>query len=194
MTDEERERKVERWSKEEGKLLGGEGEGETDTFSILSFYPSIRCMLSYLTASSSHKRSPFLLGLLTGLVLSLSSLSTAFFIADRREKQRRRKRLASLGFDDDLDDDEDEDDYEYQEFLMDQEQEFDDNTDADAETNVTGTQEGEGEAARVRTRRLRLGLKERNRRRRREKNSIQIRSGQIVRGVEGLIGECIEER
>jgi len=149
-------------------------------------------MFSIFTSSSSHKRSPFLLGLLTGLILSLSSLSTAFFIADRRERARRRKRLASLGFDDDLDEDEEDDDLEYDEEFYDEENDNDNgnvtDTGVDGST-VNGGTEGGREQARLATRRVKLGLRDRNRRRKREKNSIQIRSGQIVRGVEGLIGE-----
>ncbi|EPQ28086.1 uncharacterized protein PFL1_04413 [Pseudozyma flocculosa PF-1] len=80
-----------------------------------------------------HRRSTFFLGLCTGLVLGLGSLTSVFYLAEKRERKRRRRRLRAYGLDDD---DEDE--------------------------------------------RLRREI--------RGRDSIQIRSGQVVRGIEGLIG------
>ncbi|KAJ1023568.1 hypothetical protein NDA16_003185 [Ustilago loliicola] len=83
--------------------------------------------------SRSHRKSTFLIGVFTGLVLGLGSITSVFFFAERRERKRRRRKLRSYGLDD-----EDEE--------------------------------------------------ERRRRELRGRDPIQIRSGQVVRGVEGLIG------
>ena len=83
--------------------------------------------------SRSHRKSTFLIGVFTGLVLGLGSITSVFFLAERRERRRRRRKLRSYGLDD-----QDED--------------------------------------------------ERRRRELRARDPIQIRSGQVVRGVEGLIG------
>lgn len=83
--------------------------------------------------SRSHRKSTFFIGVCTGLVLGLGSLTSVFFFAERREKRRRSRKLRAYELDE-----EDED--------------------------------------------------ERRRRELRGRDPIQIRSGQIVRGVEGLIG------
>lgn len=83
--------------------------------------------------SRSHRKSTFLIGVFTGLVLGLGSITSVFFFAERRERKRRRRKLRSYGLDD-----EDEE--------------------------------------------------ERRRRELRGRDPIQIRSGQVVSGVEGLIG------
>ncbi len=83
--------------------------------------------------SRSHRKSTFLIGVFTGLVLGLGSITSVFFLAERRERRRRRRKLRSYGLDE-----EDEE--------------------------------------------------ERRRRELRGRDPIQIRSGQVVRGVEGLIG------
>ncbi|SNX85428.1 related to cysteine synthase [Melanopsichium pennsylvanicum] len=89
---------------------------------------------SFITRySRSHRKSTFLIGVFTGLVLGLGSITSVFFLAERRERKRRRRKLRSYGMDDD-----DE--------------------------------------------------QERRRRELRGRDPIQIRSGQVVRGVEGLIG------
>ncbi|PWN51822.1 PALP-domain-containing protein [Violaceomyces palustris] len=81
----------------------------------------------------SQRKTTFLLGFVTGLVISLSSLTSAFYLAERRERKRRKRRLRRYG----LDDDDEE---------------------------------------------------ERLRRDARGRDTIEIRSGQVVRGIEGLIG------
>ncbi|TKY86254.1 hypothetical protein EX895_005079 [Sporisorium graminicola] len=83
--------------------------------------------------SRSHRKSTFLIGVFTGLVLGLGSITSVFFLAERRERRRRRRKLHAYGLDD-----EDEE--------------------------------------------------ERRRRELRGRDPIQIRSGQVVSGVEGLIG------
>ncbi|CCF52105.1 hypothetical protein NDA14_000293 [Ustilago hordei] len=83
--------------------------------------------------SRSHRKSTFLIGVFTGLILGLGSITSVFFFAERRERRRRRRKLRSYGLDD-----EDEE--------------------------------------------------ERRRRELRGRDPIEIRSGQVVRGVEGLIG------
>ncbi|KAN0063924.1 Cysteine synthase 2 [Thecaphora frezii] len=92
-----------------------------------------------------HRKSTFFLGLCTGLILSLSSLTSVFYFAERRIRKQRRRRLSAYGLDDD-----------------------DDNDAVD----------GSGDDLHKRLRSSDA----------RARDTIQIRSGQVVRGIEGLIG------
>ena len=81
----------------------------------------------------NHRRSTFVLGLCTGLFLGLSSLTSVFYLAEKRERKRRRRKLRIYGLDD-----------------------------QDEEERIRREEYG--------------------------RDSIQIRSGQVVSGVQGLIG------
>jgi cysteine synthase len=88
------------------------------------------------TVFERHRRSAFVVGFIGGLIVSLSSVTTVFYLADRREKKRRRKRLRQYGL--------------------------------DASQNSAFEAEAEIRA--------------------RKKGAIEVRRGEVVRGVEGLIG------
>ncbi|GAC72044.1 cysteine synthase [Moesziomyces antarcticus T-34] len=109
--------------------LGARASSSAST-SKLAHIPGWSVITRY---SRSHRKSTFLIGVFTGLVLGLGSITSVFFLAERRERRRRRRKLRSYGLDE-----EDEE--------------------------------------------------ERRRRELRGRDPIQIRSGQVVRGVEGLIG------
>lgn len=84
----------------------------------------------FTAALQRHRRTTFFLGFVSGLILSLGSVSSVLLLYERREKRRRRRRLRQYGIDE-------------------------------------------------------QGLE-----RERAKSSIELRSGEIVRGIEGLIGAC----
>ncbi len=88
------------------------------------------------TVFARHRRSALVVGFISGIIVSLGSVVTVFYLADKRDKRRRRRRLRQYGL--------------------------------DASQNSLFEAEAELRA--------------------RRKGAIEMRSGEVVRGIEGLIG------